>query len=121
VLYDGSVTKQHVVLANRVQGRPTLADRGSDPKFMREAIDWANNCTPIRKDIPKVGAVITSSGTVLARGRRGSGQEGDNEHAEWNAFRSVPANRSSRVRRFIRRWSLVLKKFERGLWSHAQS
>jgi pyrimidine deaminase RibD-like protein len=67
-----------------------MTDRGSDPKFMREAIDWANNCTPIRKDIPKVGAVITSSGNVLARGRRGSGQEGDNEHAEWNAFHSVP-------------------------------
>jgi pyrimidine deaminase RibD-like protein len=67
-----------------------MADRGSDLKFMREAIDWANNCTPIRRDIPKVGAVITSSDTVLARGRRGCGQEGDNEHAEWNAFHSVP-------------------------------
>ena len=39
--------------------------------------------------VPKVGAIITASNLAIGRGRRGNGQEGDDEHAERNAFDDV--------------------------------
>jgi Pyrimidine deaminase len=61
-----------------------------DIKCMEEAIKWADGCKPIKENIPKVGAVIAIGETVIARGRRGTGVEGDDEHAEWHALRDVP-------------------------------
>jgi len=53
-----------------------------DLKFMKEAINWADACQPIKESIPKVGAVIAVGETPLGRGRRGTGAEGDDRHAE---------------------------------------
>jgi pyrimidine deaminase RibD-like protein len=60
-----------------------------DIKWMQEAIAWAARCNPIKESIPKVGAVIAIGETVLGRGRRGTGVEGDDEHAEANAIHGV--------------------------------
>jgi len=56
---------------------------------MRQAIDWASGCKPIKDSIPKVGAVIAIGERVIGRGRRGTGVEGDDQHAEWHALREV--------------------------------
>src|SRR5580693_5380404 len=56
---------------------------------MKEAIDWASRCSPVKESIPKVGAIIASQGAAIGRGRRGTGQRGDNEHAEWDAIGGV--------------------------------
>jgi pyrimidine deaminase RibD-like protein len=60
-----------------------------DRKFMQEAIDWANACHPIKGSIPKVGAIIAVNGKAIGRGRRGTGKEGDDNHAEKNAFHDI--------------------------------
>jgi pyrimidine deaminase RibD-like protein len=61
----------------------------TNPEFMEEAIRWAELCNPIRPSIPKVGAVITVDATQIGRGRRGTGQEGDDRHAELDAIDEV--------------------------------
>jgi pyrimidine deaminase RibD-like protein len=63
----------------------------NDFKFMQETIDWADACHPAKDGIPKVGAVIVAGGKAIGRGRRGTGKEGDDDHAELNAIRSVSA------------------------------
>lgn len=60
-----------------------------DLKFMEEAIAWADACHPIKESIPKVGAVIAVGETPLGRGRRGTGAEGDDRHAEEVAINEV--------------------------------
>jgi diaminohydroxyphosphoribosylaminopyrimidine deaminase/5-amino-6-(5-phosphoribosylamino)uracil reductase len=67
--------------------------KNDDFKFMKEAISWAHDCLPKKASTPKVGAIIAAENKVLGRGRRGNGNEGDDEHAEWNAFNAV-ANKS---------------------------
>lgn len=61
----------------------------NDLKFMNEAIEWAARCNPIRENIPKVGAIISVGQEVIGRGRRGTGQQGDDHHAEWQAINEV--------------------------------
>ncbi len=61
----------------------------TDIKWMTEAMAWAGGCSPIKESIPKVGAVIAIGDTVLGRGRRGTGREGDDEHAECDALGRV--------------------------------
>jgi pyrimidine deaminase RibD-like protein len=60
-----------------------------DLKFMKEAIKWADGCHPRKPSIPKVGAIIVAGDTPLGRGRRGTGEEGDGNHAEWRAIADV--------------------------------
>ncbi len=66
-----------------------MAERDVDLQFMKEAIAWANDCLPKKPSTPKVGAIIAVGTLALGRDRRGNGQEGDDEHAEWNAFKGV--------------------------------
>jgi len=60
-----------------------------DVGFMNEAITWANACHPNKPSIPRVGAIIVVGGKVLGRGRRGTGDVGDDQHAELNALNQV--------------------------------
>jgi pyrimidine deaminase RibD-like protein len=60
-----------------------------DEKCMVEALEWAARCNPVRESIPKVGAIISGGQEVIGRGRRGTGQEGDDQHAEWHAINQV--------------------------------
>jgi len=60
-----------------------------DRKFMEMAIKWADGCQPIKESIPKVGAIIAVGQQVIGRGRRGTGVEGDDRHAEEDAIKSV--------------------------------
>jgi pyrimidine deaminase RibD-like protein len=66
-----------------------------DLKLMKEAIDWADACHPIKKSIPKVGAIIAVGDKVLGRGHRGTGRVGDDEHAEVKALENVEDNDKS--------------------------
>lgn len=54
--------------------------------FMKEAIAWADDCHPVKENIPKVGAIIAVGDKAIGRGRRGTGKEGDDEHAERKDF-----------------------------------
>jgi diaminohydroxyphosphoribosylaminopyrimidine deaminase/5-amino-6-(5-phosphoribosylamino)uracil reductase len=60
-----------------------------DDNFMKEAIIWAQGCKPIEDAIPNVGAIIAVGRNVIGRGRRGTGAQGDDEHAEWKALEEV--------------------------------
>ena len=60
-----------------------------DLKFMKEAVAWARGCHPIKESTPKVGAVVAVGGIALGRGRRGTGEEGDDKHAEQAAISEV--------------------------------
>lgn len=61
----------------------------NDLKFMNEAIAWAKDCHPVKESIPKVGAIFAVGHVAIGRGRRGTGKEGDDEHAEWKAIEEV--------------------------------
>lgn len=60
-----------------------------DRVHMEEAITWAKDCKPCRPDIPMVGAIIAIGKKVIGRGRRGTGKEGDDDHAEMKAIAEV--------------------------------
>src|SRR5438094_10044839 len=60
-----------------------------DVRCMSEAVEWARGCSPIKDSIPKVGAIIAVDDAVVGRGRRGTGREGDDHHAEWRALNEV--------------------------------
>jgi diaminohydroxyphosphoribosylaminopyrimidine deaminase/5-amino-6-(5-phosphoribosylamino)uracil reductase len=61
----------------------------SDEILMIRAIEQAEQCRPIADRIPKVGAVIAVGDTVIGMGHRGTGQPGDDDHAEMVALRGV--------------------------------
>jgi pyrimidine deaminase RibD-like protein len=66
-----------------------VADQ-DDKKFMEEAISWADKYDPEDKRIPRVGAIIVDKNReTLGRGRRGTGLQGDDRHAEENALDQV--------------------------------
>jgi pyrimidine deaminase RibD-like protein len=60
-----------------------------DRKFMLEAIKLASQCDPMEDSIPKVGAILAVETTEIGRGQRGTGKEGDDQHAEWHAINRV--------------------------------
>ncbi len=62
-----------------------------DIQFMKDAITWASGCNPVKKTIPKVGAIIAVDNKVIGQGRRGTGVDGDDHHAEWDAINRVDA------------------------------
>jgi pyrimidine deaminase RibD-like protein len=53
-----------------------------DKKLMDQAIELAKGCNPIKESIPTVGAIIAIGDRVIGHGQRGTGKEGDDEHAE---------------------------------------
>jgi diaminohydroxyphosphoribosylaminopyrimidine deaminase / 5-amino-6-(5-phosphoribosylamino)uracil reductase len=61
----------------------------SDLRFMKQAVDLADQCRPIKESIPRVGAIIARGDDILCEGFRGSGAEGDDDHAEFRAINSV--------------------------------
>lgn len=61
----------------------------SEEILMIRAIEQAEQCRPIADRIPKVGAVIAVGDTVIGMGHRGTGQPGDDDHAEMVALRGV--------------------------------
>ena len=63
--------------------------REEDERFMKMAIDLAEQCKPIADRIPKVGAVIAVNGVIIGRGHRGTGESGDDDHAEKIALKGV--------------------------------
>jgi pyrimidine deaminase RibD-like protein len=63
--------------------------READERLMREAIEWAKVCNPVKESVPKVGAIIAVDGKPIGRGRRAPGLEGDDQHAEWHAIENV--------------------------------
>lgn len=50
-----------------------------DLKFIKEAIEWANDCHRVKESIPGVGAIFAVGHKALGRGRRGTGKEGSGE------------------------------------------
>lgn len=60
-----------------------------DKEMMREAILEASKCDPKLDRIPKVGAIIAIGREVIGRGHRGTGNDGDDDHAEKNALAMV--------------------------------
>jgi pyrimidine deaminase RibD-like protein len=61
----------------------------SDVELMQEAVRLAQQCKPKETRIPKVGAVIALRGVIIGRGQRGTGEDGDDDHAEYRALGSV--------------------------------
>jgi pyrimidine deaminase RibD-like protein len=61
----------------------------ADIKLMVQAIVLAEQCKPKKDSIPKVGAVIAVAEIIIGLGRRGTGNEGDDQHAELTAIESV--------------------------------
>jgi pyrimidine deaminase RibD-like protein len=60
-----------------------------DLELMKQAILWASRCSPVSEAIPKVGAIIAVGSEVIGHGRRGTGDSGDDQHAEWHALKQV--------------------------------
>jgi len=61
-----------------------------DRKHMMRAVALANECRPNNPErIPQVGAVFAVGEVVIGSGSRGSGKQGDDEHAEFNALAKV--------------------------------
>jgi pyrimidine deaminase RibD-like protein len=61
----------------------------TDITNMKKAITLADKCKPIADRIPRVGAVIAIGETVIGRGHRGTGETGDDDHAELVAIGKV--------------------------------
>jgi pyrimidine deaminase RibD-like protein len=62
-------------------------------ELMRKAVSLAEKCNPMAERIPKVGAVIALGEAVIGQGYRGSGQPGDDDHAEKSALAGVSDSR----------------------------
>ena len=56
---------------------------------MQEAVRLAQQCEPKETRIPKVGAVIALRGMIIGCGQRGTGEDGDDDHAEYRALGSI--------------------------------
>src|SRR5271165_7413050 len=61
----------------------------TDKVMMNKAIALSEKCEPTADRIPRVGAVIAISKTVIGRGHRGTGKAGDDDHAELVAINKV--------------------------------
>jgi len=61
----------------------------TDIQHMKEAIGLAERCQPTSNRIPRVGAIVAVNDVVIGSGHRGTGEQGDDDHAEKNALGSV--------------------------------
>jgi pyrimidine deaminase RibD-like protein len=60
-----------------------------DRTHMERAISLADQCKPKEERIPRVGAVIALGEGILGRGHRGTGNPGDDDHAEKRALDQI--------------------------------
>jgi hypothetical protein len=63
----------------------------TDERLMREAINWSKDCQPVKKSIPKVGAVVAVNDVAIAQGRRGTGRPWSRVRPVFARFRKIPA------------------------------
>ena len=68
-----------------------------DIRFMQKALEWAGGCQPSKVSIPRVGAIIAVGDTQIGQGRRGTGLDKDDDHAELDALRSVRSDDKSKL------------------------
>jgi len=61
----------------------------TDQQMMERAIAQAEQCQPREDRIPKVGAIISIGDAIIGQGHRGTGMDGDDDHAELVALRGV--------------------------------
>lgn len=97
-ILSDSTKSSEFALGQNAHQKATHQMEKYDLDHMSEAIKLADGCQPREERIPKVGAVIAVEDKVLGRGRRGTGQEGNNEHAEFYALEDVKPYDKARLR-----------------------
>jgi pyrimidine deaminase RibD-like protein len=82
----------------------------NDLRHMEKAISLADRCNPKEERIPRVGAVIAIGEGIIGRGHRGTGNPGDDDHAEKRALDQIAGKAQLPKPPSIRHWNLAPEK-----------